>query len=297
MARIKREKQQPAKRKKKDDVLKRLERELEDLRKAAIKLSEDVKSKVNKLLKHPRNKDIQFTGRAFRVGPEGSGVMFTGLTHKLHDNLWPDTSDDPRSEDKKRKSVQVYKPSSAAPKVKCSTMGAKHGSRVHMQVHKVIQKFISGKKIVLPYNIDLCAVRILQVFVTKQWAPFCSELPIFNEHCKTATAIDFGVVDITDGRCIILELKNGYENQEYGPHPTDKKMRKPMDFLINCPLNRHGCQLGAMVMWLWKQYSWVPDAAYILRSCRKQQAAILIPMADWIYDSKNQTSLMSALCN
>lgn len=179
-----------------------------------------VKSRSNRrvweMVNHPRNANIALSGRSFRVGKKGSSVQYTGLTHRLHDEYWPDTEEDPEK-NKGPKRTPLYKKEHYVPskglKKECKTWGHKHGTRVHSQINKFVKKLTSGKKISVTKYTDPCTLRVLNLLASKRWVPVSAELPIYDEESRVATAIDILVFDINKKEIIMLELKTGYESE------------------------------------------------------------------------------------
>ena len=244
-------------------------------------------SKNNKmamdLIENKRNDYISFKGRSFRVGEKGSTVSFTGLTRRLHDVFWPQTDDNPEGNEDSKSRKPLFNKEHYVPSIgmkrTCKTWGSIHGKKVHKQISKIIGKITSGKSIKLNSNLDPCTLRILNLFCIKSWIPFVTEFQIFDESSSVATAIDFCVFDTEKSKIILIELKTGYETQEYGELPEDEYMKHIN--IKNCPLNRHMLQLLWMQLVLEKRYGLKVDESMILRTCPKQRLTHLINKPNW----------------
>jgi hypothetical protein len=287
-----------AKKPRKKNPLSPLAKSFEKIR-ASFVPNEKCKAKITALIGNKRNKFISLVGkRAFRVGEKGHTAVFTGITHKLHDVFYPDTEEDPykRSKEdiKRRKPLKHYQPQGTF-KRKCKTFGSKHGTKVHQQIQTFVKQFVKGKKITFRRSLDACTIRILKLLLTKGWIPVASELMVYDEELKIATAIDLIVLEVTTQKMFFIELKTGYENEEYGIHPTDKGMSKPLNKIANCPQNRHQLQLLMTLLIVQRGHKFKPDGAFILRSCSKQEMAVLIGMAQWTTDPSIHKSILNAL--
>ena len=262
-------------------------------------ISKSCKEKLDYIRTHKRNNDVKLIGRSFRVGQKGSTKVFTGIKPKLGDKFWPDTDENPftrNPEDLKRRRplVQMHP---KGMKKQCKLSGEKHGKLVHAQVCRFTKSFSKRNvKMKLPMTtLDPCTIRILNLFITKGWVPVMSELPIYNEDWRTATSIDLIVVELTTSKIIVIEIKTGYEEEEYGEHPTDKVMRTPMNHVINCPKNRHVMQLLGMLIMLKNRYGVSVDDAFVLRSCAKMRGAVLVNMPSWSLKPATHTAFNKAL--
>ncbi len=232
--------------------------------------------------------------------------IYSGLTHKLRDVFWPETEEDPwkrsKEEVKNRKTKSVYAPSKI--RRTCLTYGAKHGTEVHRQVsHYVdlrsrdsdrrgdaVEAFLER----FPEP-DPCTVRILKFLAKKSWDPIASEFQVWDKKMRTATAIDLVVVDVARCKLIAIEVKTGYENEEYSQHPSDGNMAFPLDNVPNCPMWRHQLQIMAGVGMISGNYGLKIDEFYVLRACSKKKGVILIEGAPWCADRDNQRLVKEAV--
>lgn len=256
------------------------------------------REKIDSILKSPRNKNINLVGRAFRVGPQGSSEIYTGLTHKLHDKFWPDTCEDPRDPScQKRKKLR--RPANARPsgmKSKCKNNGAKHGTAVHRQVFRITKGIAEGKPIKgLLRGLDPCTVRIMLFFIQKNWIPIASELMMYSEIWKTATAQDIFVLDLTEQKVVAIETKTGFEDEEYFIHPTDGNLRTPLATVKNCPYHRHSLQLLCNLLMLKTGYDFKVDDAYILRTCPKAASVLLYKLPVWAHNKQIQSDIHATM--
>lgn len=283
------------KKKKKSFHFKKIDNSLYDMVNIFSKIKKEKKIQLNQLLFNERNSLVSLRGRSFRVGEPGSSVQYTGLTHKLHDMFWEDTEEDPTKNKNKRPpkyKKEHYVPSSGL-KSECKTNGSRHGKKVHSQIDKVVKKLREGKPLKLSSSTDPCTIRVLNVFISKRWLPVASELAIYDEESKVATAIDVVVFDIVKKELIIIELKTGYENEEYGDLEEDDRM--DLINVKNSPRNRHMLQLLWMCLILKKKYGIHVDDAYILRVLPKQKLCALIAMDSWARNSDFQDSFLKSL--
>ena len=257
--------------------------------------------KVKDIMTHPRNPSVSLRGRAFRVGPEGSSILYTGLTHRLHDMFWPNTNEDHhflwpfQNEGPKRQPLinkSHYIPSKGL-KSECKTNGSHHGTKVHSQIKKFVDRLTTSKNLRISSSLDPCTLRILRLFLQKRWIPFASELAIYDEPSKIATAIDVLVFDMIKHELVIIELKTGYEGEEYGPLEEDERMDRIN--VKNCPKSRHELQLLWMILILKKNYDISVDNAFILRVCPKQKIAMLLSLEKWTMNETFQKKFTASL--
>jgi len=254
------------------------------------KVPDHVLRKINHLLNHPRNKNIIFKGRSYKVNIDGASRVYTGLKPKLKALFWPDTEDDPFKRDpndlKRRPPLDMPKGSKF--KRTCKLSGKAHGELVHKQVYKFVKKFTNKHTPVkIPLNSDPCTIHILNLFVKKGWIPVVSELDIFHEGWVIASSIDIIVLDLATFELILLETKTGHTEEEYGEHPTDKKLRAPLDDVVNCPKNRHMVQVVAMCLMLRDKYGILMDQAKIIRPVSRLRGAFIVPLPKWAIEGKN----------
>lgn len=281
------------KKKKKRGNFKKLSKDIKEMWEVFIKSKKT--QKVRDIIQHPRNENVSLCGRSFRVGQKGSSVQYTGLTHKLHDMFWPDTEENPEKNEAKKRPPLIkqshYIPSKGM-KSDCKTYGHLHGTKVHSQINKFVQRLKAGKPLRISSYLDPCTIRIIRLLNHKRWIPFSSEFAIYDEDSKVATAIDILVFDIRKNEMIMLELKTGYETEEYGELEEDERM--DMINIKNSPRNRHSLQLLWMVLILKKKYDIKIDDALILRILPKQKVAMLLPLEKWCMKKKFQKKFIES---
>lgn len=268
----------------------------------------------DKLLNHPKAKmaSIQY-GKGGRksykirepVMVNGKSLkyevkMYGGITEKLQKTFYPDTSDNPIEKSKRNRLLGGRKPlenlSSLSLKGPCSRGGAGHGTLVHNQIEK-ITKMINGTGNFEYYQkqkeeLDVCTESLIDTFIAKNWLPLRSEFIIFDGQMKVCSAIDILLVDIVRWKLIMVELKTGYEDEEYGPHPHDVKFEKHLQELTNCPLNRHLLQLVSYNIILSKEYDTNVDEIYIIRVCHKRGEIEIYDPLPWC----NMEQFRSRIC-
>lgn len=290
------------KKEQKKEALKMLEKSLQSLKDKFLlsPMSASIEQRIGYILRHERHKYIKLCGKAFRVGEEGHTKVYSGLTKKLHRIFYPDTEEDPYK--KSPEEIKRRKPINNVGKLKkaCRLSGAAHGTKVHGQIQRFVKSFIKRKtKVRVPVTTDPCALRILNLFVTKQWIPVCSELPIYNEDWSIGTQIDIIILDVSNPdpkkhRIKLGELKTGHEGEEYSHIPSDGYMRPPLGKVKNCPMHRHLLQTISMLMILKLKYGIIMDEALIIRSCARARGVMLIGLPTWAQDPTLHTYMNSA---
>ncbi len=238
--------------------------------------------KLSKLINNERNGRITHYNRSFKIIAHDSNdkKIYPGLHSFIKMRYFPDTNE--QFPDKNRKCIKYF-PSKI--KRSCELYGKDHGLLVHSQ----IELFIENNFILLnaPNYIDKCTERILNVFEEMNWLPICSEFMIFDEDLKVATSIDVLVFDTKNQKLILIELKTGYECENYGPLPNDEYFHgKVMKCVKNCPYNRHAIQVLYMKLILEKKYDTVIDDCFIILTRSKHRDTQLIPLPDWTKDKK-----------
>lgn len=282
---------------KKSEALKDLAARMNKVKAQLKKVSRSCLDRTLSLISHPNTKLIKLSGRGFRV----RGKYYKGLTPVLKDLFWPLTEEDPfkRSKEdvKRRKSRKIYAPSEGKKKVKkCKGFGAKHGSKVHKEVCKLVRRFASNRAVrKIPAGLDPCTLRVINLLAENGWFPIASELGTFDDRSKIATAMDIAVIDVNRSKVIALELKTSSGAEDYGAHPTDTGMSPPMEDVINCPKNRHAMQHMCTILSFENNYGFTFDDAAILRVCPKQRVAKIIPLPEWTDYSSVRASVTSSL--
>jgi hypothetical protein len=281
-------------RRQKQVALQALDAGFEALRSRLPELGPEVAAKIDALLKHPLNDHVKFQGRSFAV----DGRAFPGLTTRLHDVYWPQTDENPKTRSKadrdRRQPLKFYEPKTQRDR-RCKGTDAKHGKRVHAEVCRYINQFVSGKRMNASVRWDPCTIRILTVILNKEWLPVAGEFAIYDKSHKIATACDGLFVSLKTGGLILLEFKTGYEGEEYGPHPSDEAMRYPLERLPNCPKNRHILQLFAMVIIMRDVYKTSVSEAYVVHSCARKKHTALVGLPSWAGDPNVQKGFYDRL--
>lgn len=232
--------------------------------------------------------------------------IYSGLTHKLKDIFWPETEEDPwkrsKEEVKNRKTKSVYSPSKM--RRTCPTYGANHGTKVHQEISHYVdlrnRDPNKGEDAVPDFlqkfpEPDPCTVRILKFLAEKSWDPIASEFQVWDKKMRTATAIDLVAIDVIRSKLIAIEIKTGYENEEYSQHPSDGTMAFPLHNVPNCPMWRHQLQIMTSVGMVSDNYGLKIDEFYVLRACSKKKGVILIEGSSWWSDRKNQQLVKDAI--
>lgn len=255
---------------------------------------DDLQENIHRLLNSDRNKHIKkvFNGKAFCVDKSGKSILYTGLNERLKKILWPETEGNPMKrsyEDvKRRATTKKYSVKHKTVAKDCKQFGHKHGSTVHreMEIYGDFCRFNKGMNW-LNTNMpdpDPCTTRFISTINSKGWIPIASEFMIYDEEWRVATSIDMIVYDPVEKDIIILEFKTGFENEEYGPHPSDPKLPVPFDGISNCPLMRHQFQLLGMIRILQRNYGMHGVRSYILRACPKSKQTETIGPCNWCGD-------------
>ncbi len=222
--------------------------------------------------------------------------IYSGLTRRIRQTFWPNEYDDKSINYKnkntnfynykKRKHRSYYVPSKR--KSNCpQPPGLEHGLSVHNQVCVYVRLCIlyndDEEEInTVFYNYfpepDPCTFRIISFCKLKNWTPICSEYAIWSPRWNIATSVDLIVEDNSDNSMILIELKTGYEGEEYDVCPTDSYMLSPLDMFPNCPLYQHQVQVMAMLIILYKDYDIKMKRCVILRTCPKSKGIMEIEL-------------------
>lgn len=283
-----------------------------DPAKLNLKKMAAVQKKIHTLLNHERNKwiykrDCGMGKVAFAVSkpPANKEILFSGLTKRLKQVLYPDTQENPMMRSKQDHRAHRY----YAPRIRkkektsfCNMSGSDHGRLVHGQLDYYIKKLQTNRTLTIDQcfpngTYDKCVLSILNLFHIKQWDVVATEHAIADDTCRVATAIDIVVFEKTTNKMILLELKTGYESEEYGAHPDDPMFPSPFDKYANCPKNRHMLQVMGMKEILSRQYHIHVDESYILRILPNSNSrAVVVKLAPWAKEKKNRDNLYELLC-
>jgi|WetSurMetagenome_2_1015567.scaffolds.fasta_scaffold42514_2 hypothetical protein len=262
-----------------------------------MKRWETCQNKMVKLLQSERNAKISrtFNGTAFTVDFRDRHTLYRGIKERLKERIWPDTEENPLKRDRKdverRKDHELH--SNKKGKAKdCKAFGSAHGEMVHNEM-EIYCTFITEKKPQdwLNQNLpdpDPCTARIISALDNENLIPIRSEFMIWDEDWRVATSIDMLAYDYKKYRFVLIEFKTGYENEIYGPHPTDEPLPKPFHQILNCPLIRHQMQLFGMIRMIKRKYKIMMDGAYLIRVCPKSNGTQILGLCDWFNDKNNQ---------
>jgi hypothetical protein len=278
-----------------------------DDKKIASKIQLTMK-KIQRLVGHERNDKMRIvtngcTGQQKQVTffvreSDRFERPYRGLTKKLPDVFYPDTELDPVKRSAKGEKKRKRKDAKFAnQKSTCGSFGKEHGDRVHSEIEIFIKrpKDVPFES-VLP-DPDPCTLRLIKYLVDKKWVPILSEFPIWNEDMKVATKVDLIVYEATTGRLILLELKTGYEWEEYGPKKSDNKFFPPLTEVTNCPMNMHLLQAAVMDIMLRKKYGFIADEVRVLRAMPKAKCARSYKLPLWCTKKDYRDVIYDAMCN
>lgn len=241
--------------------------------------------------------------KAFRVKTSRTqktgGVLYSGLTKKLHEVFYPNGGTESDKSYRKMRSVGSTKSLFRGKKAGCGIYGKDHGILVHKQIEDYINIQVMGYQVQSFFEKhevpDPCFVRFVKTCDRKGWIPMVSELFIYDELMRIATAIDVVCLDTTDFSIVIIDIKNGYESMEYAAVPTDKYFEAPLEFIKDCPLNRHALQLMVTKIILGIDYRVVPEKFRLVRMCPKQGATKVYDMPAWFYDKRIEQMVYNRL--
>lgn len=210
---------------------------------------------------------------------------FHGLKPTIGKIFFPWVNEDPRFGNKNRQPV-LTKHVPHNQKSICPTHGVEHGENVHSQIEKYFKMVYQEKKKESEFleldGLDPCTVKIIATLKLKKWVPVASEYPVYDEDLKLATKIDMIVYDSEASELLLIELKTGYEEEEYRELATDreytgiqmiggKRISVPLEEVKDCPENRHYMQALVSAIILQKRNSVKCDKVYVLRCLPKAQ--------------------------
>jgi hypothetical protein len=270
----------------------------------------------SKLLEHPRTKNVKTIyshggKKTFQVYeevlingtiPKRMARFYPGIGDVAQQTFFPDTSDNPIEKAARNKTLGDGKkvvngkeiPKGRKPlnkihakdvKHPCSKSGAQHGTLVHNQFERMTKIINGTANFNYYYNkkeiLDQCTINLVNYFIKKSWLPIRSEFVIYDEDIEMCTAIDLILVSIKDWTLIAVELKTGYESEEYGIHPNDVKFPPPLEKITNCPLNRHWLKHLIEDIVLDKKYRIRADAQLLVRMCPKYGIIEIYEPSNW----------------
>ena len=119
---------------------------------------------------------------------------------------------------------------------KCMKRGHQHGTSVHRQIAQVVktQHDLRAK------NTDGCVLKVFEWMKNHEWIVIDSEIKIWDEHIRCATAIDAICYDTHTKQLILVEWKTGYLRQQW--------------LNQNGPFRRHALQVALAQVILEKSY-------------------------------------------
>jgi len=205
------------------------------------------------------SKNVRFDGESFQI----NGKKACGLLRRLGQKTkWSNANPyerNPLMIKRRRRGAETLSNARRS----CPNWGNKHGIRVHSEIAKFSHNIANLRKVIRKNSkkLDPCSERIIKFLFIKKWIPIISELPVGKQ--GLATAVDLIVVDKNTGELIAIELKTGYENENYGPVPGDL----PLSFgsLRDCPRHRHELQLASTCSLM----PIFPDKSYVIRPASK----------------------------
>jgi hypothetical protein len=266
-------------------------------------------SKARQLFLNDKKKSIRLIpGKSFSVRSSINGhveeKLMPGVIPTIKKLLFPWSTEDPtkktRSEVIRRKNHAPYE---LQKKMRsCPTYGSMHGTIVHSEIAHCIDAIRKPERMIhelidkVP-SPDPCTIRILEILKLKGWIPLESEVPIWDSDMKIATAIDLVAMDVLAQELIIIELKTGYENEEYMEIDGDPFMLYPCESLRDCPDNRHQLQLMMTLLILKVGYNIDIDTAYVVNTCSKRRGANVIEQSDWCKKDENYAKLYDLIVN
>jgi hypothetical protein len=266
-------------------------------------------NKIGKLVNHKRNAYISlinvgiYGDKAFSIKDPKTGkqTLYPGLTKKLKRVFYPEIEENPMKKNKQNSAQRKHAYYKASKQERsCPKYGKDHGKQVHQELELYTNMLSCGKKIKdftksVPIP-DPCTIRIITMCARKGWYPLVAEQMIWDEDMRVATAIDMIVTDVTTGKLILLELKTGYEGEEYGPHPSDGKFPEPLNDITNCPMFRHMLQVTSMLSILYRKYKVTIDDAYIVRAMSKERRVECISMPKWCRIKSYRDNVYDMMC-
>jgi hypothetical protein len=261
----------------------------------------------NKIILNPRNLNIQHIGdHIFQVNQNN----WSGLKPILKKAIWPDTSDNPFTQDKdehnRRKTKRINKESTN----KCSSSGVDHGTHVHRQMEKIINAIVDKKTYEQIYmslgDVDPCTLKIWNYFRENKMMLVKSEYNIYSDDivkkdAKTgktygiASSIDILFIDTNTWELGIAEIKNDNSDETYGARDDDPYFEFPFNDLKNCPQNRHQLQLMYQYYILKRDHGIEATKSCVLRVSKYLDKPIAYPLIGWAKKKKNENAYIKHL--
>lgn len=200
---------------------------------------------------------------------------------------------------------------------KCKCRGVEHGRLVHEELQRFIIALSSKGSFAAYFDDssgtddttapDICTIRILQHLVIQNWRPVGSELRVFCQDVRTATAIDLVVLDLDTWNTAIIELKTGYGGDPrttscFVGYPDVPSMRGALSHVSDSPLQRAVLQLtvSQMLMYMGELSERgggvrvpLPHNMYVLHVNPKTLCVMQWAMPKWPYDGKIRAAIYS----
>lgn len=279
-----------------EKALRELASKINGLKADLSKVNTECLSRVLELLSHPNTKLIKRDGNGFRV----SGKYYKGLTVALKEQFWSSTEEDPKKRSKedlaRRRTKKFHEPSQG--RGKCKGYGARHGTKVHAEVCRLVRRFASKKAVkTIPAKADPCTIRIFNLLAERRWFPIGAEICTFDPSAQVATAMDIALIDVDRSKVIAGELKTGFGWETYDEHPTDLPLDGMPSNVKNCPKNRHAMQLLGTVLNFKENYNFEFDDAVVLWACPKRKMAEIVELPEWARDPKIHSRVLYCLQN
>ncbi len=264
-----------------------------------------IHEKLKRFRQHEHHRFIRVVRGVFQVTLSGRASFWSGLKPRLKQAFWPDTEEDPtkrsRADHARRTKTRYYR--GKRPASACASYGVVHGECVHRQVHLFVRYILLGASKLDAYleaiggddALDPCTLRMLQLCVRNQWLPVASETALWDQQSRIATALDLLVVDVCEDKILLIEMKTGYESEEYTAHPTDPPMRAPMHQLPDCPFWRHQLQLWATQLILARSYHLCVDQAWIVLILPRMRGIHAIPLHDALCTDRARAFFLETL--
>lgn len=132
-------------------------------------------------------------------------------------------------------------------------------------------KIINHECLILHSYFQIGTLEILNFLLEHRWLPIATELNVWDAKTHVAGAIDL-LVQNSEGGVLLMELKNGFEDNNYEPTDKDPWMRAPFTELRDCHKHRHLVQLLMQALILYNGYEqFQPDSMMILRSLQREK--------------------------
>lgn len=196
----------------------------------------------------------------------------------------------------------------------CPRHGRAHGARVHLEVQRYTDhcerpNFECGRWVreCLQGELDVCTVRVLDFLARRHWLPVRAEWVVYDHALRLCTAIDLVVLDTQRHRLLALELKTGYESEEFArvlpaadtPRRHNGKqtarLAPPFQEHADSALHRAALQLATTMAMCHHRYAVTFDAGYVLQVCPHGGLTQLWELPDWLRTTAAQQVLYDAL--